>query len=133
MRTRPVNAPTAGTTTETGRSRKDIRRRNFGHNLPRNIHELAVAFATTSVLQGRVRPEIQTPEDLDQLILEIIRTDEHRPRADRRQLAIPGQQPAAFGTRLLREHTILRSRPDKDAVEAEKPQPTRQRSQHRVT
>jgi len=122
----PINPLATGTTPETGRSRQDMRRRNLGHFLPRDIHEVAVALATARVLQGRVRPEFQAPEDLDQLILEIIATDEHRPRAGGRQLAVPGQQPPALGSGLLREHTILRSRLEKDAVEAEEPQPPRQ-------
>ena len=111
---------------EPGRCRQDMRWRNLGHILPCDIHELAVALAATRVLQGRIRPEIEAPKDLDQLVLEIIGTDEHRPRAGGRQLAVPGQQPPALGSGLLREHTILRSRLEEDAVEAEEPQPPRQ-------
>ena len=123
MRARPVNAPAAGATTEPRRCGKHVRGYDVGHLFTQHIDKLSVALATTRVLQGRIRPETQAPEDLDQLIFEIIGSDEHRPRAGGCQLAIPGQQPPAFGTGPLREYTILRSGLQINAVEAEEAQP----------
>jgi len=132
MRAWPVNAPTAGATTEPRRCGKHVRGYDVGHLFTQHIDKLAVALATTRVLQGPLRPETQAPEDLDQLIFEIIGSDEHRPRAGGCQLAIPGQQPPAFGTGPLREYTILRSGLEEDSVEAEKPQPPREGAEHGV-
>ena len=133
MRTGPIDSSAAAAAPESGRGRQDVRRRNLGYFLPRDIDKLAVALAATRVIQGCIRTEIQAPEDPDQLVLEIIGPDEHRPRAGGRQLAVPGQQPAALGTGPLREHAILRTGPEKDGVVPEKPQPPRQGTQHRVT
>jgi len=132
MRTRPVNAPTTDATTEPRRSGKHVRGYDVGYLFTQHIDKLTVALAAARILQGRLRPQIQAPKDLDQLILEIIGPDEHRPRAGGCQPSISGQQPTSIDSGLLLKYSILQPRLEKDAVEAEEPQPPRQRTQHRV-
>ena len=81
VRTRPVDPPTPGAATESGRVRQHVWWRDLGHVLPGDIHEFTVAFTATRNCQGRIRPQTQATEDLDQLILEIIGSNEHRSRA----------------------------------------------------
>ncbi len=126
MRTGPVNAPANGAPTEPRRGRQHVRWRDLGHFLTTDIHEFTVAFATTREIQGRIRPQTEANENLDQLILEIIGSDEHRSRASGCQFTITCQQPPPLVAGLLREHTIFRSRFEKDAVESKEPQPPRQ-------
>ena len=123
---RPIDASATCAATEMWRGCENVRRYDVRHFFARHLDELAVALAATRHFKGRSRPQIQTPEDLNQLLLEIIGTDEHRPWAHRCQPSIPGQQPPTLGPGLLLEHTILRPRFEIDAVKAEKPQPPRQ-------
>jgi len=132
VRTWPVDAAAPGAPTETGRSPEDVRWCDVGHLVSRYVNELTVALAATRVLQGRLRSKTKAPKDLDQLILEIIGADEHRPRTGGRQLTIPGQQPPPLDTGPLCEHSILRTGLQEDGVEPEEPQPPRERTQHRV-
>ncbi len=110
MTARPIDASATCAATEMWRGCENVRRYDVRHFFARNLDELAVALAATRHFQGRIWPQIQTPEDLDQLLLEIIGTDEHRPWADRRQLPVLREQPPALGACLLLEHTILRPR-----------------------
>ena len=88
MRTRPVDTPTAGATAKTGRGRQHVGWRNLGHLLPHNINDFTVTFTATRILQGRLRPQIKAAKDLHQLVLEIICSNEHRPRPDGRQFVV---------------------------------------------
>ena len=133
MRTRPINPPTAGTAAKTGRRRQHVRRRDLRHLFPRDIHEIAVTLAAPCVLQGRIRSEIQATKDLEQLILEIIGSDKHRPRPGGGELAIPGQQPSALGPSPLGKPAVFRPGLEENRVEAEETEPPSQRTQHRVT
>jgi len=123
MTARPIDASATCAATEMWRGCENVRRYDVRHFFARHLDELAVALAATRHFQGRIGPQIQTSEDLDQLLLEIIGTDEHRPWADGRQLPVLREQPTALGACLLLEHTILRPRFEIDAVKAEEPQP----------
>jgi hypothetical protein len=121
MTSRPIHPPAAGATTETGRSRQDMGWYNFFHILPGDILEFTVALAAPGVLQRRAGMELEPPKDLDQLLIEFLGPDEHRPRSNGRQLAVPGQEPPALRSRLIREHTILRTGFEKHGVVAKEP------------
>ena len=123
MRTRPVDTPTAGATAKTGRGRQHVGWRNLGHLLPHNINDFTVTFTATRILQGRLRPQIKAAKDLHQLVLEIICSNEHRPRTDGRQFPVLGEQPSVLVAGTLLEYSILRPRLEKGAVETEEPQP----------
>ena len=109
-----------------------MRRRDRGDFVPRHLLELTVALPAPCVFQGHLRAQTEAPENLEQLIVELIGPDQHRSRAGRCQLAITGHKPSALGASLLGKRPVLQTRLEENGVVAEKPQPARQRSEHGV-
>ena len=114
------------------RGGEHVRRREFCDLFARDVLEPTIALAASRMFEGGRRTQTEAVEDLRQLVLETFRTDQHCPRSGGGELAVASQQPAPLETGLLGEQAIVRPRFQKDGVEAEEPQPTRQRTEHRV-